>query len=283
MATSLGKIARAEIVDVSTQLYFGTTAQTNTLPVAGAGKVTLKDSSNNDRRLEVLDSTDTPSFAVWQRGTLYTKDSILPNYADNPTPAECTLGEPNFFWQGVYANAYNFPDGTQQTTAAAPSSLTQTHENSQAPTITWTENPVFTETTKHYKVILRNVRSQGTGQLDLNFYSAAGNIIAGEFFAVDYRNGAFNSAVVIPGNQSFTLTEPNEDLGAGQLALVEIDFYQSAGTRGNITINTTYLNSSARVCRRSLACTTNGTQATGINLRSSGGQVQGDIEVHQYV
>ena len=71
MATSLGKIARAEIVDVSTQLYFGTTAQTNTLPVAGAGKVTLNDSGNNDRRIELLDNTDTPSFAVWQRGTLY--------------------------------------------------------------------------------------------------------------------------------------------------------------------------------------------------------------------
>ena len=76
MATSLGKIAKAEIVNVSTQLHFGTTAQTNTLPVAGADKVTLNDSGNNDRRIELLDNTDTPAFAVWQRGTLYTKDTI---------------------------------------------------------------------------------------------------------------------------------------------------------------------------------------------------------------
>ena len=52
------------------------TAQTNTLPVAGADKVTLNDSGNNDRRIELLDNTDTPAFAVWQRGTLYTKDTI---------------------------------------------------------------------------------------------------------------------------------------------------------------------------------------------------------------
>ena len=64
MATSLGKIARAEIVDVNTQLYFGSNAQTNTLPVAGAGKLTLHDSAGVNRRIELLDNTEGKNVGI---------------------------------------------------------------------------------------------------------------------------------------------------------------------------------------------------------------------------
>lgn len=183
MTRSLGQIASGHVLDVRKELHLRPDAELNTSRVAGTGKVTLKDGTH--RRVEILDGTSSPSFSVWQAGTLYTKSKLLPNYTDNPSPSGCSVGEPAHFWQGVYANAYHFPDGTQQTTAAAPSSLTQTHENNQIATASWTENPIFTDATKHYKVILRNVRSQGLGRLDLNFYSSTGNIIAGEFSAVN--------------------------------------------------------------------------------------------------
>ena len=67
----LDRLRQQRFVNVSTQLHFGSHAQTNTLPVAGAGKLTLNDSAGINRRIELLDNTDTPSFAVWQRGTLY--------------------------------------------------------------------------------------------------------------------------------------------------------------------------------------------------------------------
>ncbi len=283
MARSLGKYARVEVLDILGRLRFEDDAEVDGLPISSVGSITLKDAGTNDKRIEVTqDGSSTGTFVVRNAGTVYSKDSINPSFVDNPTPSNCTLGNAGQLWQGVYSTSYNFPDGSQQTSAALPSAQTVVYENTSPSVPSWTENPVLTDPTKHYKIILRNVRIAATGTLEMNFYSSSGNIINGDTCWTDYRTGAFGNTAIVPGSQSIFLHEAAETLGGGQIALVEIDFYQRTGSRANICINTTYGNGTGRPCRRSQVYGTNGTQATGINLRSSGGNVGGDIQVIQY-
>lgn len=283
MARSLGRHGRVEVLDILDKLRFEDDAEVADLPIASTGKITLKDANTSAKRIEVTqDGSSEGRFVVMNDGDVYSKGKLNPSFVDNNNPNNCTVGNPGQLWRGVYSTVYHFSDGSQQTSAALPSAQTVVYENSQTPVASWTENPILTDATKHYKIILRNVRIAATGTLEMNFYSGTGNIINGDTCWTDYRTGAFGNTPIIPGSQSIFLHEAAETFGGGQIALIEIDFYQRTGSRANICINTTYGNGTGRPCRRSQVYGTNGTQATGINLRSSGGDVGGDIQVIQY-